>query len=130
VKLALVVALVLVTAAPAGRAADSSAPEIAVSFEFPDGSAKQTTVTEDDVERLTGQKPAYKLLPWVQAALRKLELPHRSSVVDGSIALTEIGGVANGPGGKWSYRVNGLASPYQLNTQTISGVERIAFSYR
>src|SRR5262249_37053102 len=47
VKLALVVALVLLSAAPAGRAADASAPEIAVSFEFPDGSAKQTTVTED-----------------------------------------------------------------------------------
>ena len=83
------------------------------------------------MEALTGSVRAYKLLPWVHAALRKLELGHKSS--------PEKGGASRSPrspasrtvrAGRWVYAVNGVASPYQLNTQTIEDVKRIAFSYR
>ena len=127
----LALALAVAAAAPAIAQSARSIESIGVSFDFPDGSAKRTTVTADEVEALTGQRPAYKLLPWVHAALRKLEISHKSSPEKGGgIALTEIAGVANGPRGRWVYAVNGVASPYQLNTQTIEGVNQIAFSYR
>ena len=115
--------LALVAAAPASQ-------EIAISFAFPDGSTRSTTVTLDEVEKLTGQRPAYTLLPWVHAALKKLDLPHVSSKVEGGIALTSIGGIANGSRGTWVYAVNGIASPYQLSTQTIEDARTVAFSYR
>jgi hypothetical protein len=126
---ALALGVVLGSAPLAHAQSARSVEEIAVLFAFPDGTAKRTTVSMDEVEKLTGQRPAYKLLPWVQAALRKLELSHKSSADGHGIALTEIGGVANGPRGKWAYSVNGVASAYRLDTQTIEDVKQIAFSY-
>jgi hypothetical protein len=103
---------------------------IAVAFTFPDGSAKSTSVTRDEVERLTGQRPAYMLLPWVLAALKKLEFAHTTETDAKGVVLTAIAGVSNGPQGQWVYSANGYPSPYRLDTQTIEGISAIAFSYR
>jgi hypothetical protein len=104
--------------------------EITVSFSFPDGTTKSTSVTQSEIERLTGQRPGYKLLPWVVVALQKLELAHGTETDAKGIKISTIAGVANGPQGEWVYSANGFPSPYRLNTQTIEGITRVSFSYR
>jgi hypothetical protein len=127
-----VLVLLLAALGPASQSAqaEEAAPEMAFSFVFPDGSTQSTSVTLAEVERLTGQRPAYMLLPWVLAALKKLELPHETAADPKGVRLTAVGGVANGARGEWVYSANGLVSPYRLDTQTIEGITRVAFSFR
>jgi hypothetical protein len=129
VVLVLLLAAAVTSGSKFAQAAES-APEITVSFAFPDGTTKSTSVTLAEVERLTGQRPAYTLLPWVVAALKKLELPHETAADPKGVRLTAVGGVANGARGEWVYSANGLVSPYRLDTQTIEGISLVAFSYR
>jgi len=114
----------------AGCAQAQAEASISVSFSFPDGSTKSTAVTFAEVESLTAQRPAYMLLPWVLAALKKLELAHTSETDTEGVVLTAIAGVSNGPQGAWVYSANGFISPYRLNTQTIEGISTVVFSYR
>ena len=123
----LMLAVSLVGARHAEAQAEAS---ISVSFAFPDGSAKSTSVTLAEVERLTGQRPAYMLLPWVLAALKKLALAHTTETDTKGVVLTAIAGVTNGSQGTWVYSANGHPSPYRLDTQTIEGISTVAFSYR
>ena len=127
--LALVLATVVAPALRV-RAQTDSAQAIVVSFSFPDGSTKSTSVTLTEVEPVTGERPAYTLLPWVLTALRKLELSHDTEADAKGVRITSISGIANSSQGEWLYSANGVPSPYRLNTQTIEGVTHVSFSYR
>jgi hypothetical protein len=47
----------------------------------------------------------------------------------GSLPAFGLGGVANGPDGHWAFSVNGIRSPYHIDTQLAEGVRTIRFRY-
>lgn len=102
---------------------------VTVIFEFPDRDPVRVDLTYEETVPLVGDKLNYKIEFWVHGALLKAKLASTVSRDDGHVTLTSIGGIANGADGKWVYWVNGIRSPYHINTQLAPGVRTIRFRY-
>ena len=85
---------------------------------------------EEAVEEL-GRKIPYMIEFWVHAALSRLGFEYRDRVVNehGGRAIISVDGLANSSTGHWVYYVNGIRSPYHINTQTSEGVRSIRFAF-
>jgi len=102
---------------------------VTVFFEFPDRDPVRVDLTYEETVPLVNDKLNYKINFWVRGALLKAKLASTQETRDGHVTLTSIGGVANGGPGHWVYWVNGLRSPYHINTQLSMGVRTIRFRY-
>jgi hypothetical protein len=102
---------------------------VTVTFEFPDRDPVRVPLTYDETVELINDKLNYKIDFWVYGALKKANLASVEDRQDGHVTLTSIGGVANGPAGRWVYYVNGIRSPYHINTQLAIGVRTIRYVF-
>jgi hypothetical protein len=117
---------------PFGFAVVDSEESVTVSFEFPNGAARQATLTDNEVRQLLGRNFGYMVEWWVNGALAKLGLQFHEKVVNaktGAMAIVAIEGAANSKDGVWTYYVNGYRSKYHINTQLREGVKSIRFVY-
>ncbi len=109
-----------------------------VSFEFPDGTTNAITLTYNSVLDAFQKRPlpkgvslaVYKIDFWVYGALQSLDLPFETKTVRGQTAIVRISKTANGSGGEWIYYVNGIRSPYHINTQLDAEVKKIRFVFK
>lgn len=126
-KMRALVALVLIVtlATPAFARGE----RVTVFFEFPGREAVRVDLTYDETVELIHQKLNYDIDFWVYGALKKARLPSSQVRGKGGTTLTSIGGVANGPEGRWVYWVNGIRSPYHIDDQLAIGVRTIRFRY-
>jgi hypothetical protein len=102
---------------------------VTVIFEFPAREPVRVDLSYEETVPLVGDKLNYKIDFWVRGALIKAQLASTEETREGQVTLTSIGGVANGPEGRWVYSVNGTRSPYHINTQLSSGARTIRFRY-
>jgi hypothetical protein len=102
---------------------------VTVTFDLPDREPVRVALTYEETVPLVHDKLNYKIDFWVHGALIKAKLANAREIRDGHVTLTSIGGVANGPAGHWVYSVNGIRSPYHINTQLALGVRTIRFRY-
>jgi hypothetical protein len=110
---------------------------VTVSFHFPDGSAKEVTLTYKECSDIFVQKPLPKFIPvesykvdwWIFAALQKLDLQFEIETVKKRTSITRIGEYKNDEKVKWIYYVNGVRSRYHINTQLDEDVKTIKFDF-
>jgi hypothetical protein len=103
---------------------------VVVTFEFPDRDPVRVPLTYDETVGLIHDKLNYKVEFWVHGALKKSQLASVETALDGHVMLTSIGGVANGTAGHWVYFVNGIRSPYHINTQLAVEVRTIRYVFQ
>jgi hypothetical protein len=123
VLLALLVSLVIT--APAAALGE----RVTVTFEFPDREPVRVDLTYEETVELIHEKLNYDLRFWVSGALKKARLSSSQVHEKGGLKITAIGGVADGPEGRWVYWVNGIRSPYHIDNQLSVGVRTIRFRY-
>jgi hypothetical protein len=116
--------------------------QVKVSFQFPDATIKQTTLTIFRCSAILREKPLpkdvwvddYKIDWWVFAALQDLGLPFKTKTIGKTggpwkTTIIQIGDYPTGPNGRWVYFVNGARSRYDISTQTDSDLKEIRFVY-
>jgi hypothetical protein len=118
--------LVLLLVAAGLARADKFA--VSVSVDFPDRDSAKIRVTYDEVVKLTGDKLPYKVEFWVHGAFAKANLKYTVEKVDGQESVTSIAGLSNDSNSRWVYFVNGIRSPYHINTQLGHDVRTIRFA--
>ena len=141
----LLVLLALLIAAPAFADHPTGADprsEVKVSFQFPDATVRQTTLTIFRCSSILRQKPLpkdvwvddYKIDWWVFAALQDLDIPFNTKTVGKTggtwkTTIVQIGDYSTGPNGRWVLFVNGTRSRFDISTQTDSDLREIRFVY-
>ena len=124
-KVLVALGLLLAPASPAPALGE----RVTVTFEFPDRDPVRVPLTYDETVDLIDDKLNYKVDFWVYGALKKAKLASVADRQDGDVTLTSIGGIANGPAGRWVYYVNGIRSRYHINTQLAVGVRTIRYAF-
>ncbi len=100
---------------------------VTVSVEFPDREPVMIAITYDEVVKLTGDKLPYEVAFWVRGAFAKAGFEYSVEKVARAESVTSIAGLSNEPGSRWVYYVNGIRSPYHINTQSSEDVRTIRF---
>jgi hypothetical protein len=116
----------------------NSETNVTVSFEFPDGTTNAITLTYNSALDAFRKRPlprevsptVYKIDFWIYAALQSLDLHFETKTVRGQAMIVRISQTASGPDGEWIYYVNGIRSPYHINTQLDDAVKKIRFTFK
>lgn len=116
----------------------NSETNVMVSFEFPDGTTNAITLTYNSVLDAFQNRPlpkgvsptVYKIDFWVYGALQSLDLPFETKTVRGQTTVVRVSKTANGSEGAWIYYVDGIRSPYHINTQLDAEVKKIRFVFK
>lgn len=111
-----------------GIAAAESVP-VHVLIDFPDREDLDIAVTYEEVVELTGDKHPYKVKFWVNGAFTKAGLKYDIEKAAGNESVRSIQGVANDTAARWVYFVDGIRSPYHINTQTAPQPRTIRFKF-
>ena len=100
---------------------------VSIVFEFPDRQPVRVNVSIDEAAQLTGQKLPYMIEFLTRAALLKAGLKYEVLETDGQRSITSIDSIPSDTQREWVCFVNGIRSPFHINTQSTENVRSIRF---
>ena len=112
-----------------GAIASAGSTPVHVLIDFPDREDLDIVVAYEEVAELTGVKHPYMVKFWVLGAFAKAKVKYEIQKIDGEESVSSIQGLANDIGASWVYYVNGIRSPFHINTHSVPQTRVILFKY-